>query len=952
MLILACLALTACSTRFNNPVNRAASTSQDTFIQNTVPKKILLGKSNWNGIEHIERGLLNPAGVTTDGTKLVIADTGLHRVLIYNSIPNQDYAAPDVVLGISSPRTTGTFYANSTGVSEKSLSSPVSVFIDGTRLYVVDSGNHRVLIWNKIPTKNQTPADIVLGQPTFNTGFANQGKSSPSASSLSGPTAVLTVGSKLLVADSTNNRIMIWNHKDAITSGATADVVMGQSNFTSNTAAGASSTTLRSPRGMASDGTKLLVADYSFNRVLIFNSVPTALGVAANTVLGQSGFTTTTANSGGVSYSSLRNPDSLTISGGKLFVSDQGNHRVLVWNSIPTVNKTAAAFSLGQTTTSGVSCNLGVLPNVANPASLCGPRGVSTDGTRLFVTDTTNQRVIIWKDLPRSSGTPGDQVVGQPSLVNYNLQFGSVVGADGNFNRIYDVSTGGGKLVASILGENRILIWNSAPKSSQTPADIVLGQPDFSSFAINNDPSGVSARTLSNPRASWTDGNRLIVADQNNHRVLIWSTFPKESYTPADVVLGQTSFSANSINAGGTISNKSLRTPLYLSSDGTRLVVADTGNHRLLIWNTIPTMSNTSADVVLGQADWTTGTANFGGLSNKSINNPFDVLIDQDKLFVIDNGNNRILIWNKFPTQNYTEADVVLGQPDFNSYKAYSGNKIGLSSFGAARGLAVHQNRLYTFGDNGRLLVWNRIPEKSSTPADWMYGILPSRFFESSENVIQNSPHFGITDDFIYTADSEAGRIIGLPHPPIGFYTSNYTSAIEGKLTAVDCSDISSFLINEGDRPLSSDSGWQACDTQPGALSFKLAQATEGVHQLKAWMKNKDGVVKAEPIPLPFALDLTPPLAPPIKLDSANPSATSAVTMTLGVCSDTPHVLITEKASPPDAGSPLWETCLATASGTSFTLEAQTGGNHSIYVWGKDHAGNVSQAPSSITVSY
>ena len=46
------------------------------------------------------------------------------------------------------------------------LNHPTKVTTDGTRLIVADTYNHRVLIWNKIPTENYSPADVVIGQKT------------------------------------------------------------------------------------------------------------------------------------------------------------------------------------------------------------------------------------------------------------------------------------------------------------------------------------------------------------------------------------------------------------------------------------------------------------------------------------------------------------------------------------------------------------------------------------------------------------------------------------------------------------------------------------------------------------------------------------------------------------------------------------------------------------------
>ena len=114
--------------------------------------------------------------------------------------------------------------------------------------------------------------------------------------------------------------------------------------------------------------------------------------------------------------------------------------------------------------------------------------------------------------------------------------------------------------------------------------------------------------------------------------------------------------------------------PAGVWSDGTRLVVLDNGNSRVLIWNTFPTASFTPADVVLGQADFTHYTYNDDdqdGVEDsaptaRTLSYPYDGVYSKNgQLFVCDSGNNRVLIWDTFPTENFTPADVVLGQGDF-----------------------------------------------------------------------------------------------------------------------------------------------------------------------------------------------------------------------------------------------------------------------------------------------
>ena len=85
--------------------------------------------------------------------------------------------------------------------------SPPRWLPDGTHLAVADTSNNRVLIWNTIPTQADQPADVVVGQKDF----SSLKPVVADATSLRAPQGVWLSGGKLYVADTLNNRIMIWN---------------------------------------------------------------------------------------------------------------------------------------------------------------------------------------------------------------------------------------------------------------------------------------------------------------------------------------------------------------------------------------------------------------------------------------------------------------------------------------------------------------------------------------------------------------------------------------------------------------------------------------------------------------------------------------------------------------------------------------------------------------------
>jgi len=207
-------------------------------------------------------------------------------------------------------------------------------------LYVADAGTNRVLAWrNASSFTNGAPADLVIGQPDFNSITANNG--GIGAGTLSSPygVAVTPIGN-LYVADKGNNRVLEYNTPFSTCAsfpcvGPAASVVFGQggglstggSFITSGAALGFEG--LSSPTGVAVDGAgNLYVADQGNNRVLEYNTPlanPTMPNVGANRVYGQPDFNSGTAGTSAVLLSA---PTGIAISAGALFIADTSNNRV------------------------------------------------------------------------------------------------------------------------------------------------------------------------------------------------------------------------------------------------------------------------------------------------------------------------------------------------------------------------------------------------------------------------------------------------------------------------------------------------------------------------------------------------------------------------------------------------------------------------------------------------
>jgi hypothetical protein len=139
--------------------------------------------------------LYSPSGVYSDGTRLFVADTSNHRVLIYNSIPTSNFASADVEVGQEYMNYN---YSNYPTLGANTLSSPAGVYSDGTRLFIADTGNHRVLIYNTIPTSNFASANIEVGQEYMNYNYSNY--PTLGANTLSSPAGVCSDGTQRIPA--------------------------------------------------------------------------------------------------------------------------------------------------------------------------------------------------------------------------------------------------------------------------------------------------------------------------------------------------------------------------------------------------------------------------------------------------------------------------------------------------------------------------------------------------------------------------------------------------------------------------------------------------------------------------------------------------------------------------------------------------------------------------------
>jgi hypothetical protein len=688
------------------------------------------GQVDYRGIS--ASTLAGPSDVAIGGGMLALADRGNNRVLLYNESGLAIGATATVVLG----QPNATSYVPNLDQQTPSaarLSGPAGVALDGTHLIVSDTENHRVLIWNTVPTANGAAADLVLGQTDFTGRRPNHGNGDTNgdgfcdadATSLFYPTGVASDGTHLFVADRVNNRVLIWNTFPT-SNGQAADAVIGQTSFT-NVQANANGggyaivpTGLNLPTGVSLVGTSLWIADTENNRAVRWDNVTTT--PAPGAFVGQpDGTTVTNANyvgtgqpyvgfpltpGTGTATGSVLRPRSVVVSGDQLYISESDSNRVHMFSA----STFAPVGELGQRADSSNTPN----SNGASAASLETPRGLASDGTHLWVADSANNRVLgFGLATDPVTGASASIVLGQLNFLTNGFNQSSTA-ANGATSAPRGLSAVDGKLYVADTNNHRVLEFGTPLVAGEAPS-LVYGQPN-GTLALPNSGGVASASTLDAPRGVFSDGIHVFIADTGNNRVLVSSAASKS--TSATLVLGQSGFTETAANAGGA-SAKTMQAPTGVYYDGTRLWVADTGNHRVLVWNSIPTSNGKAADLVLGQASFADVLPNRGGAAPSASTLSFPAAIESvgGVVYIADTGNNRVVSFTAIPKSNGASANGVLGQPNLTSRLAAT-LPVDLTELAGPVGLTADDENLYVVDrDLSRALVYRVGTIKSAAPA-------------------------------------------------------------------------------------------------------------------------------------------------------------------------------------------------------------------------------------------
>lgn len=333
--------------------------------------------------------------------------------------------------------------------------SPRGVWTDGQRVVVADSGNHRVLIWHTFPEQDGAPADVVLGQPDF----TSEGPAAGCGDTVRGlylPTGVAVIEGRLVVADAWHHRLLVWDGVPQ-TSYAAPDHVIGQAGgVLANRGGDPGLDTFYWPFGFALLDGVFWVADTGNRRVLGWTGGLPLDDRPADILLGQASPDAREDNSGALGDATYRWPHAIAGDRQTLYVADAGDHRVLGFTPAPRHADDSATLVLGQAA-ADVADEFKNRPQGAH--RLRFPYAVVSDANRLFVADTSNNRVLVWHGLPREgAGSPADTVLGQGDFDGNGENRWDQV-ADDSLCWPYGLSLAANLLAVADSGNNRVMFW-------------------------------------------------------------------------------------------------------------------------------------------------------------------------------------------------------------------------------------------------------------------------------------------------------------------------------------------------------------------------------------------------------------------------------------------------------------------------------------------------------------
>lgn len=647
-------------------------------------------------------GLYSPRAIALDvvAHRLFVADTEAYRVVVYdlNTDNTFHHYYADHVLGQPD------MIANYAVTTQNGMKQPYGLAYDavGSRLFVTDSNNNRILVFDVTSIDNGENAVNVLGQPDFTSGSL-----ASTQNGLQAPQGLQydATSSRLFIADSGNKRVVIYS-VGSITNGMNASNVLGQPNFTSSASA-ATQNGMNTPYGIVYDsaGSRLFVADTQNCRVTSYSLGTLTDGMNATNVLGQPNFVRNTQ--GGTYQNGMTRPYRLAYDsvGSRLFVVDANINHVTVFNVSSITNGQNASNVLGQ-------------PNYASGGTattqngMNSPYDVAYDATncRLYVSDFGNNRILTFSASSISDGMNAFDVLGQ--VTDHANPITPIFTKGGTLDSPHSLGIGNYSVNDIVLdpvrhhlflvdnNNSRIQVFDLDANNAflDKIPDHVLGQSSFLTRATATSQAGFSGVFgLAYDPAR----NYLFASEYSNNRVLVFNVSTVTNGMNAINVLGQPNFASST----SATTQNGMKSPYGLAFDSTRnyLFVSENTNRRVSIFDVSTITDGMNAINVLGQPNF---TSSITATTQNGMNSPYGLAYDSthNYLFVAESTNRRVTIFNVSTITNGMNAINVLGQPNFTSSASATTQNGMIIAYGVSYDST--QSRLFV-AQSGRVTIFN-----------------------------------------------------------------------------------------------------------------------------------------------------------------------------------------------------------------------------------------------------
>ncbi len=291
-------------------------------------------------------------------------------------------------------------------------------------------------------------------------------------------------------------------------------------------------------------------------------------------------------------------PNQATTNGSLVFIGDATNNRVRQFD-----------IASGSTTTLAGSGTGTYADGTGTGASFNAPRGVTTDGTSVFVADAANNRI---RRIIIASGAVST-LAGSGTAT-----FADGVGTGASFNNPFALTVDGDNVFVADTGNHRIRMIQVSTGTVTTVAG--------SGTATFADGTGAGA-SFSSPSGITTDGTNLFIADANNHRI--------RQIAIASGAVTTLAGNGSAAWADGAGTGAAFNGPNQIIVDRNFVYVGDTINsviRRIAISTGV--VVSLAGKGSSGFADGT-GSAAFFDFPRGITSNGLD-------LFIVDNGNHRL----------------------------------------------------------------------------------------------------------------------------------------------------------------------------------------------------------------------------------------------------------------------------------------------------------------------